>query len=412
MFGRLRNRKQVADANGIEYEPRECHHQGDCRGTCLYKLLGLLALLAFVVACSEGSHHELPRDGVIKATNDFSIKLLKQLAAQNEDQDIMFSPLGIVYSLEIMSNGADGETMQLLQQALGLDSIQLYDVNAVSSLMMKIHGLGGVDNKTGADMASLNTSTLFRYNHKHIIKPDFLQTISRDYSAKCQPVEGFGIKAAELVNTLIFNGTWEKGFGTNQTKPDTFYITKDKYRIVDMMYLSDKQEHLRYTQSADYSLLSMPYIGSFCMDILLPYEDRTVKDVLNGLTMVEYNNSIKTLMKYGVIEVSFPKFRSKSQIDFNQALKAMGLGIIFTDSANFSMIDDEPIALENIKQDIEFDIDEEGTHIEAVTTSALITVGETSNPDKVVFRANRPFIYFIRDSYSTICFAGVYRGVK
>ena len=27
-------RKQVADANGIVYEPRECHHQGDCRGTC------------------------------------------------------------------------------------------------------------------------------------------------------------------------------------------------------------------------------------------------------------------------------------------------------------------------------------------------------------------------------------------
>ncbi len=27
-------RKQVADANEIEYEPRECHHQGECRGTC------------------------------------------------------------------------------------------------------------------------------------------------------------------------------------------------------------------------------------------------------------------------------------------------------------------------------------------------------------------------------------------
>ena len=27
-------RKQVADANEIKYEPRECHHQGDCRGTC------------------------------------------------------------------------------------------------------------------------------------------------------------------------------------------------------------------------------------------------------------------------------------------------------------------------------------------------------------------------------------------
>ena len=27
-------RKQIADANEIRYEPRECHHQGECRGTC------------------------------------------------------------------------------------------------------------------------------------------------------------------------------------------------------------------------------------------------------------------------------------------------------------------------------------------------------------------------------------------
>lgn len=214
------------------------------RGKYLYKISRLLILLAFVVACSEGSHHEIPRDGVIRATNDFSIKLLKQLAAQNEDKDIMFSPLGIVYTLEILSNGADGETRQLIQQTLGLDSFLLSDVNAVSSMMMTTHGMGGIDKKTGANKASLNTSNLFRYNNKHEIKPDFLQTISRDYSAKCQPVEGLGSRAAELVNTLIFNGAWTEGFWTDYTKPDTFYISKDKYTIVDMMYLSDKQEHL------------------------------------------------------------------------------------------------------------------------------------------------------------------------
>lgn len=27
-------RKQVADANDIKYEPRECHYEGECRGTC------------------------------------------------------------------------------------------------------------------------------------------------------------------------------------------------------------------------------------------------------------------------------------------------------------------------------------------------------------------------------------------
>ena len=27
-------RKQIAEANEIKYEPRECHHEGDCAGTC------------------------------------------------------------------------------------------------------------------------------------------------------------------------------------------------------------------------------------------------------------------------------------------------------------------------------------------------------------------------------------------
>ena len=27
-------RQQVADANGISYQPKECHHKGDCAGTC------------------------------------------------------------------------------------------------------------------------------------------------------------------------------------------------------------------------------------------------------------------------------------------------------------------------------------------------------------------------------------------
>ena len=27
-------RQQIADANGISYRPKECHHKGDCSGTC------------------------------------------------------------------------------------------------------------------------------------------------------------------------------------------------------------------------------------------------------------------------------------------------------------------------------------------------------------------------------------------
>ena len=27
-------RKQIADANGIDYSPEECHFTGECKGTC------------------------------------------------------------------------------------------------------------------------------------------------------------------------------------------------------------------------------------------------------------------------------------------------------------------------------------------------------------------------------------------
>lgn len=27
-------RKQIADANGIDYSPEECHFNGECKGTC------------------------------------------------------------------------------------------------------------------------------------------------------------------------------------------------------------------------------------------------------------------------------------------------------------------------------------------------------------------------------------------
>lgn len=28
-------RKQIADANGIDYSPDECNYKGECMGTCL-----------------------------------------------------------------------------------------------------------------------------------------------------------------------------------------------------------------------------------------------------------------------------------------------------------------------------------------------------------------------------------------
>lgn len=69
-------RKQIADANGIDYSPEECHFTGECKGTCpkceqdvrdleyelrrrqiagkAIKVVGIAAGLVALTACSDG----------------------------------------------------------------------------------------------------------------------------------------------------------------------------------------------------------------------------------------------------------------------------------------------------------------------------------------------------------------------
>ena len=53
-------RQQIADANGISYQPKECHHKGDCVGTC--------------PACEEEIRY-LERELKVRKGNGFGMKV-------------------------------------------------------------------------------------------------------------------------------------------------------------------------------------------------------------------------------------------------------------------------------------------------------------------------------------------------
>lgn len=92
-------RKKIADANGIEYSPEECHFKGECRGTCpkceqevkdleyelrlrqmagtAIKVAGVAAGIVAMTACSSGKIQRTASDNakqwratVIKPTAD------------------------------------------------------------------------------------------------------------------------------------------------------------------------------------------------------------------------------------------------------------------------------------------------------------------------------------------------------
>ena len=376
-------------------------------------------------------------EGIISATNDFSFRLFQSLAANNNEKDFIFSPLGAVYSLEIISNGAGGHTQNLLQRQLGTSQYSFDDINALRRKMMLYHAKVVEDDFLATKTAFMKSSNLLLFREGKTIKQDYVQTIGHDYFADCLSYQneddaksivdtwnketnhgaikefsmGYDTNAdAYLINTLLFNGAWVQEF--YDAKLDTFYVTKDEVRIVDMMSKTEEEGCFRYMQNNQYAILRMPYVGSFYMDVILPNENLTVDSMIKQMDMEQYKSSAKILKKYDIIDVRFPKFRLKSEIDLKYLLSEMGLTDIFSNKADFSLMSDSSLYINKMKQNIEIDVDEKGTHVEAITSTSFATLSELSKPTKAEFYANRPFVYFIRDYFGSICFAGVFRGYK
>ena len=380
---------------------------------------------------------------IISATNDFSFRLLQSLAANNKDKDFIISPLGVVYSLELISNGAGGQTKQLLQQQLGTSQFSLDDINALRRKMMLCHAKV-VEDEFGYKSAFLKSSNLFLYHDNgQNINQDFVNSIEYNYFADCMPfaeqndaqrivnkwnkdsnqglikdIKINGISDNLIINTLLFKASWTKEF--EDTKLDTFYVAKDKVSMIKMMHLTEDDRCFGYMRNEQYAMLRMPYdiripfVGCFYMDVLLPNESLSVDSLIQHLDMNQYEMSTRRLDKYDIIKVRFPKFQVQSSIDLNSMLSSIGLSELFSVNADFSSMSDVPLYINKMMQDVEIEVDEKGTLAQAVTITSLAKLSEDvkEKTSRAEFYANRPFIYFIRDYFGSICFAGVYRGGK
>ena len=91
---------------------------------------------------------------IINATNDFSFKLFQSLSDNNRDKDFIVSPLGVVYSLDIISNGASGHTKQQLQHQLGTSQYSLDDINALNGVSLcQAHLIDNRDSSLHTDLS-------------------------------------------------------------------------------------------------------------------------------------------------------------------------------------------------------------------------------------------------------------------
>ena len=90
-----------------------------------------------------------------------------------------------------------------------------------------------------------------------------------------------------------------------------------------------------------------------------------------------------------------PRFEFESSFGLKKALTALGMDVAFTESADFSgMTGKRDLLIQDVLHKAFVSLDEAGT--EAAAATAVI-VGTTSVPLPAEFKADRPFIFLIRD---------------
>ncbi len=198
-----------------------------------------------------------------------------------------------------------------------------------------------------------------------------------------------------LTNAVYFKGSWTHPFIADSTQQADFNLTKSTTVKVPLMY---QLGQFAYKTEDELQILELRYgDGQLSMVILLP-------KMVDGLKQLESQFNADNLerwtqgLKSQKVNVYLPKFKSTSQFELNDVLKSMGMPSAFDASkADFSgMSGNRELFLSAVIHKAFVDVNEEGTEA-AAATGAVFSRTSVSPQQPAVFRADRPFIYLIRD---------------
>jgi serpin B len=99
------------------------------------------------------------------------------------------------------------------------------------------------------------------------------------------------------------------------------------------------------------------------------------------------------------IRLRMPQWKISRRENWNTVLKRIGLGVAFSDKANFAGIDGaQDLALGQVVEQSWISVDEMGTEASSASAATLIVKGIREEPTEVSI--NRPFLFLIYDRAS------------
>lgn len=389
-------------------------------------IVGCIILLSntYAIANEEDDMKRL-----VDGNNTFACDLYAQL--RGEEGNLFFSPYSISTALAMTYAGARGETEQQMADVLNFALEQESLHPAFANLIDHLQGI----QKQG-DIALNVANALWIQEDFELLKP-FLKITKKYYGASPFQVNfkeayeevrieinkwaekktkdkikdllppGVVSELTRLVltNAIYFKGNWALQFEKELTQDEPFWITPDKEIMTSMMH---QKASFNYGEIDSLQILEMPYAGEdLSMIILLPGE----KD---GLSELERRLNIENMLtwtsqaSYQEVDVYVPKITITSQFTLSATLNAMGMTDAFSGNADFSgMEPSKQLSITDVIHKAFVEVNEEGTEA-AAATGVVVELTSVREPQPVpVFKADHPFVFFIRDNYSeSILFLG------
>jgi len=165
----------------------------------------------------------------------------------------------------------------------------------------------------------------------------------------------------------------------------------------------NQTSHFGYTETPSAQILEMRYAGTgIGFDVLLTKILTGLPDLEKSLTLENLTGWLGNLTTRNV-QVSLPKFRAESEFSLREALSTMGMPTAFADKADFSGIDPKRgLEISEVVHKAFVDVSEQGTEAAAATGITMRATAMRMPEQAVVFRADHPFIFLIRDTRTEV----------
>ena len=376
------------------------------------------ALAALLVACkaptlqeeAAGKYGKFTVNGTERAeidsmVNGVAFQLLHKMHSNQEN--ILVSPLGLCYALNMLNAGAEDMTQQQINHVLGREGL-------ADSLCRKMLLADAATVKSRSESPDDEVATLTSENKVAVgagvnLLPAFEERMIQSYFATIEA--GKETQKLILSNILTFDVAWKEEFEPTETEPHSFTTEQGKATKVPMMR---GQFDLNYMETDDYQMVKIPYKGDFNLYVLLPKAGKKLGPIVSSLNAAVWQQAVKQ-MQVADVGLWYPKFSVARKNGMKSILKQLGVQDAFDmELANLSNMVAERAYVDDVKQDVKIDFNEQRTHAEAKTTVEVAVLSAIEEPvkkdiEKRSVCCDHPFFYVVTNRFGAICFMGEYQ---